>query len=154
MSVEEVQQKLSYLPKDFVDRSIANTNGIFDKCNVTIEFGQHLYPKFAKYGKAKEMFLDELRNGYKDKILGKVNGNDKKLVDERILHEIDILEKVLSYYHQILDTVKTSGRLKMVQFELVLLTSRVSALLKNRTKMNIQSNTSIKSTMLYNLNHL
>lgn len=103
MSVEEVQQKLSYLPKDFVDRSIANTNEIFDKCNVTIEFGQHLYPKFAKDGKAKEMFLDELRKGYKDKILGKVHGKDKKLVDERILHEIDILEKV-DYFDYLLIT--------------------------------------------------
>ena len=35
--------------------------------------------------------------------MGKVHGNDKKLVDERILHEIDILEKV-DYFDYLLIT--------------------------------------------------
>ena len=40
------------------------------------------------------MFLQALRDGYKQKIIGKVTPEFKQRVDERLLHEIDILEQV------------------------------------------------------------
>lgn len=103
MSEQEVKTKLSYLPADIVEESINNTMEIFNKCNVTIEFGQKLYPTFAAKGNAKELFLEELRKGYKEKILGKYHGEEKKKIDERICHEIDILEKV-NYFDYLLIT--------------------------------------------------
>lgn len=77
-----------------VEDMVKNTNVIFDKCNTQIDFNLDVYPKFVKDGDVKPVFLDALRQGYKKKILNQVTPEFKKRVDERLLHEIDILEKV------------------------------------------------------------
>ncbi len=79
---------------DMVETMVKNTNVIFDKCNTQIDFNLDVYPKYVKDGDVKPVFLDALRQGYKKKIVGKVTPEFKKRVDERVLHEIDILEQV------------------------------------------------------------
>ena len=93
-SEDEVRDRLSYLDSTVVDKAIANTMEIFNKCNTSIEFNQHLYPKFTDGQNTKEVFLDELRKGYKDKGIHLLPKEQKDIVDKRILHEIDVLEKV------------------------------------------------------------
>lgn len=79
---------------EMVETMVENTNVIFDKCNAQVDFNLDVYPKFVKDGDVKPVFLDALRQGYKQKIIGKVTPEFKKRVDERLLHEIDILEQV------------------------------------------------------------
>ena len=79
---------------DMVETMVENTNVIFDKCNAQVDFNLDVYPKFVKDGDVKPVFLQALRDGYKQKIVGKVTPEFKKRVDERVLHEIDILEQV------------------------------------------------------------
>lgn len=79
---------------DMVETMVENTNVIFDKCNAQVDFDLDVYPKFVKDGDVKPVFLQALREGYKQKIVGKVTPELKKRVDERVVHEIDILEKV------------------------------------------------------------
>ena len=79
---------------EMVEDMVKNTNVIFDKCNAQVDFNLDVYPKFVKYGDVKPVFLQALREGYKQKIIGKVTPEFKKRVDERIPHEIDILEQV------------------------------------------------------------
>lgn len=79
---------------DMVETMVENTNVIFDKCNTQVDFNLDVYPKFVKDGDVKPVFLQALRDGYKQKIIGKVTPEFKKRVDERVVHEIDILEQV------------------------------------------------------------
>lgn len=79
---------------DMVETMVKNTNVIFDKCNAQVDFNLDVYPKFVKDGDVKPVFLQALRDGYKQKIIGKVTPEFKKRVDERVVHEIDILEQV------------------------------------------------------------
>lgn len=79
---------------DMVETMVKNTNVIFDKCNAQVDFDLDVYPKFVKDGDVKPVFLQALRDGYKQKIIGKVTPEFKKRVDERVVHEIDILEQV------------------------------------------------------------
>lgn len=79
---------------DMVETMVENTNVIFDKCNAQVDFNLDVYPKYVKDGDIKPVFLDALRQGYKQKIIGKVTPEFKQRVDERVLHEIDILEQV------------------------------------------------------------
>ena len=79
---------------DMVETMVENTNVIFDKCNAQVDFNLDVYPKYVKDEDVKPVFLQALRDGYKQKIIGKVTPEFKKRVDERILHEIDILEQV------------------------------------------------------------
>mgnify|MGYP002755980607 CR=1 FL=1 len=79
---------------DMVETMVKNTNKIFDQCNTQIDFNLDVYPKFVKDGDVKPVFLQALRDGYKQKILNRVTPEFKKQVDERVLHEIDILEQV------------------------------------------------------------
>ena len=88
---------------DMVEDMVKNTNIIFDKCNTQVDFNLDVYPKYVKDGDVKPVFLDALRQGYKQKILNQVTPEFKKRVDERLLHEIDILEKV-SYMDYLLIT--------------------------------------------------
>nr|DAV66476.1 MAG TPA: DNA polymerase III, alpha subunit [Caudoviricetes sp.] len=79
---------------EMVETMIENTNVIFDKCNAQVDFNLDVYPKYVKDGDVKPVFLQALRDGYKQKIIGKVTPEFKKRVDERVPHEIDILEQV------------------------------------------------------------
>ena len=79
---------------EMVEAMVKNTNVIFDKCNTQVDFDLDVYPKYVKDGDVKPVFLDALRQGYKQKIIGKVTPEFKKRVDERVPHEIDILEQV------------------------------------------------------------
>lgn len=79
---------------EMVETMIKNTNVIFDKCNAQVDFNLDVYPKYVKDGDVKPVFLQALRDGYKQKIIGKVTPEFKKRVDERVVHEIDILEQV------------------------------------------------------------
>lgn len=79
---------------NMVEDMVKNTNVIFDKCNTQVDFNLNVYPKFVKDGDVKPVFLDALRQGYKQKIIGKVTPEFKQRVDERVPHEIDILEQV------------------------------------------------------------
>lgn len=79
---------------EMVEDMVKNTNVIFDKCNAQVDFSLDVYPKFVKDGDVKPVFLQALRDGYKQKIIGKVTPEFKKRVDERVPHEIDILEQV------------------------------------------------------------
>lgn len=79
---------------DMVETMIKNTNVIFDKCNTQVDFNLDVYPKFVKDGDVKPVFLDALRQGYRKKVLGKVTPEMKQKIDERVKHEIDILEQV------------------------------------------------------------
>ena len=79
---------------DMVEIMIKNTNVIFDKCNAQVDFNLDVYPKYVQDGDVKPVFLQALRDGYKQKIIGKVTPEFKKRVDERVPHEINILEQV------------------------------------------------------------
>jgi len=79
---------------DMVETMVKNTNVIFDKCNAQVDFDLNVYPKYVKDGDVKPVFLQALRDGYKQKIVGKVTPEFKKRVDERVPHEINILEQV------------------------------------------------------------
>ena len=79
---------------DMVETMVENTNVIFDKCNTQVDFNLDVYPKFVKDGDVKPVFLQALRDGYKQKIIGKITPEFKQRVDERVVHEIDILEQV------------------------------------------------------------
>lgn len=79
---------------DMVEDMVKNTNIIFDTCNTQVDFNLDVYPKYVKDGDVKPVFLNALRQGYKQKILNQVTPEFKKRVDERVPHEIDILEQV------------------------------------------------------------
>ena len=79
---------------DMVETMVENTNVIFDKCNAQVDFNLDVYPKYVQDGDVKPVFLQALRDGYKQKIIGKVTPEFKKRVDERVPHEINILEQV------------------------------------------------------------
>lgn len=79
---------------DMVEDMVKNTNIIFDTCNTQVDFNLDVYPKYVKAGDVKPVFLNALRQGYKQKILNQVTPEFKKRVDERVPHEIDILEQV------------------------------------------------------------
>lgn len=79
---------------DMVETMVKNTNVIFDKCNAQVDFDLDVYPKYVKDGDVKPVFLQALRDGYKQKIIGKVTPEFKQRVDERVPHEINILEQV------------------------------------------------------------
>lgn len=79
---------------EMVETMVENTNKVFDKCNAKVNFDLDVYPKYVKDGDVKPVFLQALRDGYKQKILNRVTPEFKKQVDERVLHEIDILEQV------------------------------------------------------------
>lgn len=79
---------------EMVEDMVKNTNVIFDKCNAQVDFSLDVYPKFVKDGDVKPVFLQALRDGYKQKIIGKVTPQFKKRVDELVPHEINILEQV------------------------------------------------------------
>lgn len=79
---------------EMVEDMVKNTNVICDKCNAQVDFNLDVYPKYVKDGDVKPVFLQALRDGYKQKIIGKVTPEFKKRVDERVVHEIDILEQV------------------------------------------------------------
>lgn len=79
---------------DMVEDMVKNTNVIFDKCNTQVDFNLDVYPKYVKDGDVKPIFLNALRQGYKQKIIGKVTPEFKQRVDERVPHEINILEQV------------------------------------------------------------
>lgn len=79
---------------EMVEDMVKNTNVIFDKCNAQVDFNLDVYPKYVKDGDVKPVFLQALRDGYKQKIVGKVTPEFKKRVDERVPHEINILEQV------------------------------------------------------------
>lgn len=79
---------------DMIEDMVKNTNVIFDKCNAQVDFNLDVYPKYVKDGDVKPVFLDALRQGYRKKVLGKVTPEMKQKIDERVKHEIDILEQV------------------------------------------------------------
>ena len=79
---------------DMVEDMVKNTNIIFDTCNTQVDFNLDVYPKYIKDGDVKPVFLNALRQGYKQKILNQVTPEFKKRVDERVPHEINILEQV------------------------------------------------------------
>lgn len=79
---------------DMVETMVKNTNVIFNKCSAQVDFDLDVYPKYVKDGDVKPVFLQALRDGYKQKIVGKVTPEFKRRVDERVPHEIDILEQV------------------------------------------------------------
>lgn len=93
-SEEQVKERLWYIPKDVLQQSIDNTVEIFNKCNVDISFGGNNYPKFVQEGDVKPVFLEELRKGYVSLGINRLPKELKKKYDDRIIHEIDILEKV------------------------------------------------------------
>jgi len=88
-SSDNVRESLSYLPTEVVEQSIANTQVLTDRCNVTIAFGEKHYPTVDIDDK-KEAVLQIMR----DNFLGKVpDKTERPKHVQRIHEEMPILEK-------------------------------------------------------------
>lgn len=86
--VDEIRASLSYLPSDIVEQSIANTNIIAEKSNVTIDFSSKHYPHFPCDDE-----YESVRNKCKDKWPSIVeSGVDTTVYGERIKRELETLK--------------------------------------------------------------
>ena len=88
---EEVREALSYLPADVVDKAIANTVKVAERCVFEMKYGENHYPK-SPYSSPKDEIRMRVWNGMKEKGLSK----DNKHI-EQVRHELDVLGKV-GYY--------------------------------------------------------
>lgn len=92
-SEDEVRQALSYLPAEFVDECISNTQVIADRCNVEIPFGEDNFPYFPTPNGQLEYVKEICRQGWRDKIIGKVPKLEWQVYVDRLNEEFDTLEK-------------------------------------------------------------
>lgn len=106
-SVDEVRQKLSYLPEEIVEASILETNVIADKCNVDLPLSAPIMPDVSvppQYANSKEWLHDICRGGFKEKLGIDVDTKvsidaamPQELVDtyiDRYEYEMNALEKM------------------------------------------------------------
>lgn len=92
-SEDEVRQALSYLPAEFVDECISNTQVIADRCNVEIPFGEDNFPYFPTPNGQLEYVKEICRQGWRDKIIGKVPKSEWQVYVDRLNEEFNTLEK-------------------------------------------------------------
>lgn len=88
-SEDQAREKLSYLPSEIVEESIANTQNLADRCNVTIAFGEKHYPTVDINDK-REAVLQICRDNWFSKVPDK---NERQKHVDRINEEMPILEK-------------------------------------------------------------
>ncbi len=92
-SEEEVRKDLSYLPKEFVDSCIDNTQKLADRCNVEITFGEDNFPYFPTPNGQLEYVKEICRQGWRNKIIGKVPKDKWQVYVDRLNEEFETLEK-------------------------------------------------------------
>lgn len=92
-SEEEVREKLSYLPAEFVQKCIDGTQEIADKCNVEIAFGEDNFPYFDTSNGQLEYVKEICRQGWREKIMHKIPKEQQKAYVDRLTEEFDTLEK-------------------------------------------------------------
>lgn len=101
-SEEEVRKALDYLPSDVIDDAIANTCRIAELCdNVDIKFGGKNFPVIDLHGKTPyEAVMEKVKEGWQQKVVGKVPENMYHKYKEQIEHEMKVLEKCdyLTYF--------------------------------------------------------
>lgn len=101
-SEEEVRKKLDYLPFEFVERAILNTEVIANRCNVEPVFGEDNFPVYQcsdQVEKVKEI----CRIGWRNKIITNVPVGKRQIYLERFNYELDVLAKA-NYLNMMLIT--------------------------------------------------
>lgn len=85
---EEVREALSYLPEEVVEKAIANTSAVADRCTFEINYNENHYPK-SPYESPRDEVRMRVWSGMKVKGLQK----DQEHIDQ-VRHELDVLGKV------------------------------------------------------------
>lgn len=101
-SEQEVRDSMNYLPSDVVKTLIDNTQYISDMCEqVDIKFGGKNFPTLDLQGKSPtEVVMEKVRNGWANKVEGKVPEELLPKYKAQIEHEMKVLEKCdyLTYF--------------------------------------------------------
>jgi DNA polymerase-3 subunit alpha len=92
MGEEDIYARLQYLDRWIVDAAIMNTALIAQECNVEIKVEGNHFPVFPVDDKLKTI-KDICRDGWKQKIVPYIPKDKLKEYQERLLHELDVLEK-------------------------------------------------------------
>lgn len=114
MSSKQVKDRLSYLPKDCVERAIQNTSTLANSCHVEIDFKSKHYPMFTiPEGETSQLeYLKKIcRDGWKRKILNRVPKELQKIYGDRVKEELGVLVECdyINYFlitHDMLDWCK------------------------------------------------
>lgn len=101
-SEDEVREKLSYLPKAFVEQCINNTVEIYNRCNVDLPLGENNFPVYKCNDQIEEV-KSICRDGWRAKIIPFIPNNQRQQYLDRFLEELTILEKA-NYLNMMLIT--------------------------------------------------
>lgn len=91
-SEQEMLDSLSYLGDDIAHEAVANTDKVADLCNVEIKFGEDNFAVFdcdSQLEKVKEI----CRVGWRNKVIPNVPKSERQPYLDRLLSELDILQK-------------------------------------------------------------
>lgn len=110
-TVDEIYEKLNYLPEDVIYQGIKNSNDIADMCNVTMDFDNLKFPKTdipSEFKSEREFIEHRIEEGWK------YRGYDLKSLEiqaqakDRIKYELDVIESkgFLSYFIIVDDFLK------------------------------------------------
>lgn len=92
-SEQEVYEKLSYLPHNFVEKCVENTQKVAEKCDVEIPFGEDNFPYFPTPNGQLEYVKEICRQGWRDKIIGKIPKDKWQVYVDRLNEEFETLDK-------------------------------------------------------------
>lgn len=103
-SEEEVYQKLRYLPYEFIQRCVDNTQRLADLCEVHPVFGEDNFPVYKCDNSSQLEKVKEIcRTGWKNKIIPFISKENRSKYLDRLLEEFNILEKA-NYLNMMLIT--------------------------------------------------
>lgn len=91
-SEDEAREAVSYLPKDIVDKAIANTHVIADMSEVNACIKGNLMPKYDSDDTVEEL-RNLCRQGWKTKITPRIPKGERQVYVDRFNYELDVLIK-------------------------------------------------------------
>lgn len=101
-SEQEVFEKLAYLPENFIEKSVKNTEIIAEKCQVELDFTQDNFPVYQCENQLEKV-KDICRKGWKNKIVPFIPRENWQVYLDRLNLEFDVLEKA-NYLNMMLIT--------------------------------------------------
>lgn len=89
---EEIKKQLSYLPYEFIEKAINNTEIIANKCNVTIDSRDDLLPSMGTKEEEKKKLFELCQKGLIERNNeGHYKGMSLKEVKKRIIYEYNVI---------------------------------------------------------------
>lgn len=101
-SEQEMLDALMYLGEDIAAEAVRNTEKLAEQCNVEIAFGEDNFPIY-KCDSQVETVKSICREGWKNKIIGKIGVSERQKYLERFTEEMETLEKA-NYLNMMLIT--------------------------------------------------